>query len=377
MIKSALMTTATDHASTDASDGGVFAQGAGFVQPNPAGDPGVVFDSGVVDWLGYLETYVGDLDADFGITIPTVDGSQLNAASIALGNLTGVETVTRTLTNVSGQSESYTPSVELPGIDVTFEPATVTVPAGASRDVEITFTRDDAPADEYSTGSLTWNGNNGHVARMPLAVRPVEVAAPAEVEGEGASGDVDIEVTSGFTGTLGTAVHGLVGATPSAESVAIGPFDDANPVADADTDRFEVDATGAEAIRFDVDGAPAPADLDLWVYQVVDGEEELIDLSADGDADETVTLRNPEDGTYVAYVNGFAGDGNYTWTQWVVGGADAGNLTVTPPSQQVSVGDEVTVNAAWSGLDTTQRWLGVLGWTKDGTEVGSTLVSIG
>ena len=377
MIKSALMTTAVDHASTGAEDGGVFAQGAGFVQPNPAADPGIVFDSGIIDWLGYLETIVGDLDASFGTTIPTVDGSQLNQASIALGSLTGVETVTRTLTNVSDQAETYTPSADIDGITVSFDPATVTIPAGESRDVEITFTRDDAAAGEYTTGSLTWEGNQGHSARMPLAVRPVDISAPAEVTGDGASGSVEIETTAGFTGTLGTEVHGLAGATPSAESVAVGPFDDANPVADADTDRFEVTAAGAKAIRFDVDGAAA-ADLDLWVYQVVDGEEELIDLSADGDADETVTLRDPEDGTYVAYVNGFAGDGNYQWTQWVVGDADAGNLVVTPDSQPVTVGETVTFDASWSGLDTTKRWFGVIGWTRNGTEeVGSTRVSIG
>jgi subtilisin family serine protease len=377
MIKSALMTTAVDHASTGATDGGVFAQGAGFVQPNPAADPGIVFDSGLIDWLGYLETIVGDLDASFGTAIPTVDGSQLNQASIALGSLTGVETVVRTLTNVSGQAETYTPSVDIDGITVKFDPATVTVPAGGSRDVEITFTRDDAAADEYATGNLTWEGDNGHRARMPLAVRPVDVAAPAGITGDGAAGDLEVEVTSGFNGTLGTDVHGLVGATPSAESVTVGPFDDANPVADADTDRFQVDVTSAEAIRFDVDGA-ASADLDLWVYQVVDGEEELIDLSADGDADEAVTLRDPEDGTYVAYVNGFAGDGNYQWTQWVVGDADDGNLVVAPPSQPVTVGETVAFDVSWSALDPAQRWFGVLGWTRDGTEeVGSTLVSIG
>ncbi len=245
MIKSALMTTAVDHASTGAEDGGVFAQGAGFVQPNPAADPGIVFDSGIIDWLGYLETIVGDLDASFGTTIPTVDGSQLNQASIALGSLTGVETVTRTLTNVSDQAETYTPSADIDGITVSFDPATVTIPAGESRDVEITFTRDDAAAGEYTTGSLTWDGNQGHSARMPLAVRPVDISAPAEVTGDGASGSVEIETTAGFTGTLGTEVHGLAGATPSAESVAVGPFDDANPVADADTDRFEVTAAGA------------------------------------------------------------------------------------------------------------------------------------
>ena len=376
MIKSALMTTATDHASTGAAEGGVFAQGAGFVQPNPAADPGIVFDSGIIDWLGYLETIVGDLDASFGTTIPTVDGSQLNQASIALGSPTGAETLVRTLNNVSGHTETYTPSADIDGISVSFDPATVTIPAGESRDVEITFTRDGAAADEYATGSLIWDGNEGHSARMPLAVRPVEIAAPAEVTGDGASGSVEIETTAGFSGTLGTDVHGLVGATPSAQSVSVGPFDDSNPVADADTDRFEATVTDARAIRFDVDGAAA-ADLDLWVYQVVDGEEVLIDLSADGDADETVTLRDPEDGTYVAYVNGFAGDGNYQWTQWVVDDADAGNLVVTPDSQPVTVGETVAFDAAWSGLDTTKRWFGVLGWTDGTEEVGSTLVSIG
>jgi hypothetical protein len=109
---------------------------------------------------------------------------------------------------------------------------------------------------------------------------------------------------------------------------------------------------------------------------VVDDEEVLIDLSADGDADETVTLRDPEDGTYVAYVNGFAGDGNYQWTQWVVGDADEGNLTVTPPSQPVTVGETVTFDLSWTGLDPAQRWFGVVGWTNGSEEVGSTLVSI-
>ncbi len=91
-----------------------------------------------------------------------------------------------------------------------------------------------------------------------------------------------------------------------------------------------------------------------------------------------MTLRDPEDGTYVAYVNGFAGDGNYQWTQWVVGDADAGNLVVSPDSQPVTVGETVTFDASWSGLDTTKRWFGVIGWTRNGTEeVGSTLVSIG
>ena len=50
-----------------------------------------------------------------------------------------------------------------------------------------------------------------------------------------------------------------------------------------------------------------------------------MDLSADADADEMVTLVKPEAGTYVAYVNGFEtpGGGAYDWSEWVVGPASA------------------------------------------------------
>ena len=54
-IKSALMTTGGD-----VLDGPntnpvlIFRQGAGHVQPNRAMNPGLVFDSGYNDWLGFL-----------------------------------------------------------------------------------------------------------------------------------------------------------------------------------------------------------------------------------------------------------------------------------------------------------------------------------
>jgi len=196
------------------------------------------------------------------------------------------------------------------------------------------------------------------------------------VHGAGANGSAPIRVTAGFTGTLGTQVSGLVGTTPEADSVETGPFDPPNP--SPATDRREVVVpAGTKLVRFDVDGA-AGDDLDLYVYQVVGGEETLVDLSADGDADEMVSLRNPDAGTYVAYVNGFAtpAGGDYDWSQWVVRPTDAGNLTVTPASVPVTVGQTVTLTAAWSGLDTTKRWLGFVGLTNGGTEVGGTVVSV-
>jgi hypothetical protein len=244
--------------------------------------------------------------------------------------------------------------------------------------VEITFTRSGAAADEYTTGSLTWTGSRGHRARMPLAVRPVEVDAPEEVHGTGANGSEPIEVTAGFTGTLGTRVAGLLGTTPQADSVASGEFDPDAPKASPATDRREVSVpAGTKVVRFHVQGSPRD-DLDLWVYQVVDGEETLVDRSADADADEMVTFVKPEAGTYVAYVNGFAtpDGGAYDWSQWVVGPTRAGNLTVTPASVPVTVGQKVVLTATWSGLDTTKRWLGFVGLTNGDTEVGGTVVSV-
>ena len=110
-IKSALMTTATDVLETftgttasDASALRAFAQGAGHVQPNPAMTPGLVFDSNINDWLAFL------CGATTGV-LPSVcsslsaagysfDRSDMNVPSIAIGDLAGVQTVKRKVTNV-------------------------------------------------------------------------------------------------------------------------------------------------------------------------------------------------------------------------------------------------------------------------------------
>jgi hypothetical protein len=95
-IKSALMTTAGD-----VLDGPntnplvIFRQGAGHVQPNRAANPGLVFDSGFADWLGFL--CGTQLPASFCTSsgIPVIEPSNFNGASIAIGNLAGSKTVKR------------------------------------------------------------------------------------------------------------------------------------------------------------------------------------------------------------------------------------------------------------------------------------------
>jgi subtilisin family serine protease len=374
-IKSALMTSAKDHATTNDP----FDQGAGFVQPNGASDPGVVFDSAFEDWWNFLAGMGVTYSDGSPISETPIDPSDLNSASIAIGQLAGTQTVTRTLTNVSGETETYTPSADVDGVEVTFEPATVEVPAGESTTVSISFKRTDATLGEYAKGYITWSGDKNHTARMPVAVRPVAVSAPDEVSGEGTDGEQSVTVTSGFTGELGATTVGLLGATPEADSVVTGEFDYLAPTESEAADRRAVEVGEDDTVlRFDVDSTSGGDDLDLWVYRVVDGSERLVAYSATAGGDEQVTMQDPPAGEYVAYVHGFdaGGGGQYTWTQWLVGTESAGNLTVTPESLPAETGEPYEFTAAWSGLDASQRYLGWIGWTNGGDVVGRTLVSV-
>src|SRR5262249_13000413 len=85
MIKSAFMTTAYQK-----NDYDPFNWGAGHVNPNKAVDPGLVFDSELDDWLSFLKG-----QGLFTGNVPASDASDLNSASIAIGDIAGSQTVAR------------------------------------------------------------------------------------------------------------------------------------------------------------------------------------------------------------------------------------------------------------------------------------------
>jgi subtilisin family serine protease len=369
-IKSALMTSAGD---TVSSADDPFAQGAGFVDPNAAADPGLVYPATPTDWRRYM-VGLGVQFAPPNDTLEPLSGSDLNQASIAVGQLAGVQTVSRRVINVGDDPATYQAVADVPGFDIEVSPATLTLDPGEEASFTVTFSRTDAPLGEWAIGSLTWSDGT-HEVRSPVAIRPVALAAPAEVHGEAsASGSQEFTVTPGFTGTLDPNVAGLVGVTPVADSVATGPFDIDNPTTGPQTDLYQVDVpAGTSAARFSVDSADDTADLDLYVYK----DNELVDLSATGAADEEVTLLSPDDGTYDVYVNGFAtpgGSTNYLISNFVVDAADAGNAAVTPDPAEVTSGTPITLTATWTGLDPTKRWLGVISYTDTDT---TTLLSVG
>ena len=364
-IKSALMTTTSD---TVSSANKPFAQGAGWVEPNTAASPGLVYPTTT---RNYLEFIVGQ-----GVPVTgydSVPAYNLNQASIAVGRLAGEQTVTRTVRNVSGASATYTASATLPGFDVTVSPSSFTIAADGTQTFTVRMARktdaDAAPLGTWAVGKLIWNGG-GHTVRSPIAVRPVALAAPGEVHAAAsAGGSTSYEVTPGFSGTLDSSVAGLVAGTPNADTVTAGAFDPA--VTGAATKKYTVVvAAGAKAARFSLDAANSGTDLDLYVYQ----GGTLVALSASGAADEEVTMLAPAAGTYDVYVNGFAGSSAYVLTNFVVDSVDAGNLVISPDPATVTSAEPITLTATWSGLDATKRYLGVVSYSNASD---LTLVSVG
>ncbi|MEO8105828.1 MAG: S8 family serine peptidase [Actinomycetes bacterium] len=369
MVKSALQTTATDTVTTTSP----FEQGSGLVQPRPGGNPGLVYNAGWNDWLAFIDGQGLDLDG-----VDPIDASDLNQATIAVGQLAGQQQVTRTVTNV-GTAGTYQASVQgVPGVDVAVQPSTLSLAAGESASFTVTFTAEDsADLDAWSTGSITWTKGSTAV-ESAVAVKPVGVSAPGEVSGSGANGSVDVPVTSGFAGTLGTKVYGLVAGDTTEGSVTIdaGAFNDLAPQTGPAVTSYPITvAEGSTALRVDLDATNDASDLDLYLYN---SAGDLVALSATGSGDEQITWPGVAAGEYTAYVHGWGGPSPaaYKLTSYVVGSTSEGNLSVSPSSVDVSVAEETTFTFAWSGLDNSRSYLGWVGYRKAGETVGLTLVSV-
>jgi subtilisin family serine protease len=386
-IKSAMMTTATTKDNKglpiqwSQGDATPLNFGAGHVVPGSAFDPGLVYDSTPTEWLQYacgigqlqLIAAPGTCDA-----IGSIDPSNLNYPSVAVGDLAGKQTVTRTVTNTSKFPALYVAQATAPtGFTAKVSPPVILLAGGKSKTFTVTLTRTTAAIGAWSFGSLKWVDLFGHKVTSPIAVRPVAVAAPAEVAGSGASGSSALSVTSGFTGTLSTAVSGL-----TAANVTTMAFTGANPtfvpVESGSVKKVTVTVpagtTLARFSTFDAD-VPAGTDVDMFVYPAGNTSTQVAS-SAGGTAQESVTLTDP--GSYDVYVHLFAATGAPTVPQftWVVPGAAAGNLTATPASQSVTTGTTAMVTLNWTGLAAGTRYLGAVGYSDGTNTIGQTIISV-
>lgn len=358
-IKSALMTTGYD-----VLDGGtpapntnpvlIFRQGAGHVQPASAFNPGAVYDSSFADWLSFL---CGAQPGGGCTGVTPMDPSNLNQASIAIGDMAGRQTVTRTLKNVSGGALTLTPSVTgMAGFSVTVSPSSLTLPKGGTGSFSITFTRATAALNAYTGGQLYWTGG-GYTVRSPIVVRPVALAASASVSSNGAA--VSYPVTFGYDGTFSATARGLVAAAITADSVADDPTDGACSLASPNAKLIPVvvpaGTTYARFSLFDAD-VNAGADIDLCVFNSAGA---LVGSSGSGTSAEEVNLLNPAADTYTVVVQGWGvvGSSPFKLHSWLLGSADAGNMVVTAPAAAVTAAVG-TINLSFSGLTAGTRYLG-------------------
>jgi len=362
MIRSALVTTASRIDNSGAPiAGGFFAHGAGEVVPAAANDPGLVFDAGFDEYLGFL-CGTGQLTASYCPSI-RISPSNLNQPSIAVSALTGVRTVTRTVTSVSGEKETYACSASVPGFTATVTPASFTIKKDRKQALTVAFTRDTAAFLAYSQGFLTCSGSRGHVVRSPVALRPVVLDAPTEVAGTGAA--LSYPITAGYSGAFSATAAGLVPATTYTGEVVTNDYV-LFPV---------VIPAGTRLARFSLfDETTTPgSDLDLYVF---DADFNLLGGSGGATSAEQVDLKNLPAGTYYVDVEGYATANPSTFTlfTWAVG-ADAGNMAVTTPAT-VTTGGTASVGLSFTGLLPATRYLGSVVYGGGAATAPATVVRV-
>jgi subtilisin family serine protease len=384
-VKSALMTTGYD-----VLDGGtpapntnpvlIFRQGAGHVQPNKAADPGLVYDSSWNDWLAFLcgttnAVGQGTCTALKNLGYST-DASDMNVASIAIGDLAGVQTVKRKVTNVGSTAATYNASVTgMAGINTVVSPSTLQLNPGQTGTFTVTFTTTTATLNAYTGGQLTWSDGT-HTVRSPIVVRPVALAAPAQVTGTG--GTITYPVTFGYTGPFTATPRGLVPAATESRTVTDDPTDSTcsltSPNAQIHTVAVPAGTTYARFSLFDAftDGND---DLDLCVFNAAGTN---VGSSGSGTSAEEVNLVNPAAGDYRVVVQGWGTDGpdaQYTLFHWVLGSTAAGNMTVSAPAS-ATLGQTANVELTFSGLAAATKYLGSVAYSGAAGMPNPTIVRV-
>jgi subtilisin family serine protease len=393
-IKSALMTTARQD--VNQQDGSTpanpFDFGSGHIVPNDANDPGLVYDVTDDEYDAFacgtaspaVEQIRCDELAAGGLSFEAED---LNQPSITVSRLANSQTVTRRVTNVGDESETYVALVSAPiemAVDVV--PSNLTIGPGLSATFDVRFTYESGPLDLWRFGSLTWSSSN-HDVRSVMAVRPVSVTAPAEVSSFGGSGNISFPVEFGYTGSYSPGVHGL------RKPLVVNGFVDEDP-----TKTFTFRSTnGVTAHLIDVPADQAylrfelydeltdgDDDLDMYIYYCPDGVNcTKIGQSGEPTSRERFNVLLPGAGRYAVLIHGFETDNvaggpgaNYQLLGWSFGLIEnLGNMTATGPTF-VNAGTTENVDVSWSNLESDTIYLGGISHNTPQGLVAITVISI-
>jgi hypothetical protein len=330
----------------------IFRQGAGHVRPNLAADPGLVFDSSFGDWLGFLCGTQLPTSFCTSAGVPVLDPSNLNVPSIAIGDMAGVQIVTRRVTNVSTNPGTYTASIAgMAGFSVTVTPASLTLAPGETKPFTVSFLRTSAALNTYAGGQLRLS-DGSHTVRVPMVVRPVALAAPTEVRGS-------YNVTFGYSGAFSATPRGLVPAVTMTGTVSDDPTDSACSLASPNAvlipTAVPAGTTYARFALFDADVSPG-ADIDMCVFN---SGGTLVGSSGSGTSAEEVNLTSPAAGNYTVVVQGWGvvGSSPFKLHTWLLDSTAVGNMTVSAPATAVT-GATGTIGLSFTGLAPGTRYLG-------------------
>ena len=353
-VKSAMMTSATNAVNSDGSaDEDPFAQGAGFVNPSRFFDPGWFITSDRTQCRGFITGQCFDTHT------PALAAKDVNQPSMAQGQVTASTSFTREL--VSSMKGTWTVGVHVPGFTSDAPSTVVSKRAGDVAELKVDFTRTDAPLGQFATGFVTLSGPTR--VRIPVALRPVSVRAPAEVRGMGTTGSTSVDITAGFSGDLTVQPTGLAKADSITGTAT--PLQDAGSTAD-NVFKCVTITSGTKLARFDLDSIDNGADMDLYVYRsnAACARGPLVSESATSSGDESVSFDSPPAGKYLVRIDPFAPSEGATTSDYrfdyydVDGSATAGDLTTDPKPVPVQSGVRASFDARWSGLDPDSRYLG-------------------
>lgn len=366
MIKSALMTSAYDILDgPNTNPLVIFRQGAGHVKPNSAADPGLVFNAGRNDWFAFLCGVTTGVNPTDCATLEgmgySLDPSDLNVASIAIGNLAGSQTVVRKVTNVGAAAATYTSSVTgMTGFNVEIVPASLTLNPGETKSFEVTIERSTATLDAYTGGYLTWS-DGSHYVRLPVVVKPIALSVPSEVTSIGTA--TNYEVKFGYDGSFIATARGLVPASIYQDTVTDDPTNGSCSLASPNAVQVFVPiASGITHARFslfDADVNPG-TDLDLCVFRGTT----LVGSSGSGTSAEEINLLNPAADTYTVVIQGWnvAGTSPFKLHAWLLGSSSAGNMPVVAP-MSASTGATGTINLSFNGLAESTKYMGSIAYS--------------
>jgi hypothetical protein len=396
--KSAIMTTARqdvfkENGSTPADP---FDMGAGHldvgakVLKGSSFQPGLVYDAGFLDYLGFLCDEGPEAFADPAATcgflesigVP-ITAENLNLPSIGVSDVPGQITVTRTVTSVADERgwREYTPTIDAPsGFDVSVSPSKLRLKPGQSATFEVTITNESAPIGAWRFGSLTWEDKTGnYTVYSPIAARASLFSAPASVEGSGESGSASFDITFGYTGDYTAAAHGLEPAIVTMDNVVQDPDQSFDP-ADGYSNPYSFTTSGAAYARFAIppDAVADPGAIDLDIF-LQDPSGTIVASSTNGGTDEVIDVLLPEDGTWTLWVHGWQTAGpsaDFTLYAWVVSAMPGGNMTVDGAPSSAVIGETGTIDVSWTGATDGEWHLGAVSHAGGSGLLGLTLVEV-